>query len=182
MTTHALGFSILTAPIASIDRRALSQAWYSALGFARDRPACSPMKRHPTVTARGRIAARATQGDDGARVCSASPPRHGCASESRRVYRSACERRAPRSVLARRIERVFLQPARKTVRTTLAIDGRNGRVHLSLQEGAGGLRLVAVCPPGARAIVARALQEVRFALAARGIALQAAIGGSADDD
>jgi hypothetical protein len=168
MMTQQLGFSILTAPLAAIDRRALSQAWYSALHLA-----SPPAVREPA----------------GARV---ALPRsseralhpHGAVHRSHRTpsirfvpvqpgARGGCnaaglERRAPRSPLARRIERCFLDPARRVERASFTLSGGKSRVHVALQSSADGLRLIAVCPPSVRDAVSHA--QARYALAARGIA------------
>ena len=80
-----------------------------------------------------------------------------------------------RSPLARKIERSFLHPGAAVKRATFTLDGSEDRVHISMQAGKSGLRLVAVCPPRARDAVSRALNEARFALAARGIALDASV-------
>ena len=82
------------------------------------------------------------------------------------------ERRAERSPLARRIERAFLDPIRANKRATFTIDGTQARVHVALQTTASGVRLIAVCPAAIRIDVARALDEARYALALRGIALR----------
>jgi hypothetical protein len=44
-------------------------------------------------------------------------------------------------------------------------------VHVALHGSGASLRLVAVCAPSVRAAVARALEQARYALAARGIAI-----------
>ncbi len=78
-----------------------------------------------------------------------------------------------RSRLAQRIERAFLEPnPHRAQRATFSVDGMGGRVHVALQSSATGMRLVAVCHATARDRVARALEEARYALAARGVALR----------
>jgi hypothetical protein len=52
MMTQQLEVSILAAPLAAIDRRALSQAWYSALHLARpDRSPVPPRECGPCTLA-----------------------------------------------------------------------------------------------------------------------------------
>ena len=77
-----------------------------------------------------------------------------------------------RSPLARRIESVFLDPARRSERASFTIEGSRARIHVALQSSPAGLRLVAVCAPEVRPQVAKALDQVRYALAVRGIALR----------
>lgn len=76
---------------------------------------------------------------------------------------SAVERRSV-SQLARRIERKIARPAFGT-RTTLRLDGAQGRVHLVIQRHGDTLRLIAICRRDARESVARALSHARYALA-----------------
>lgn len=175
MMTQQLGFSVLTAPIAAIDRRALSQAWYSALHLAR----------------------RSHEGDRSIAVCTVRSQAHEKtpvsfertspnvrAPLSTRVHREAerierdpqpLERRAIRSSLARKIEHAFLRPNVTAKRATFTIDGTAARVQVSMQHTRSGLRLIAVCPSHTRKSVARALEQARYALAARGISVDARI-------
>ncbi|HUA10044.1 MAG TPA: hypothetical protein VMA98_12330 [Candidatus Acidoferrales bacterium] len=171
MMSQQLDFSILTAPLAAVDRRALSQAWYSALHLAA-RPAA------PSDLARA-VAHTDAPGRDLQLV--ASPAREGRAEphaaarplqERGGGVTVAAERRAERSSLARRIERVFCDPARRTQRASFTLEGTSARVHVTLQSNASGTHIVAVCSPAARAAVTRALEQARYALAARGIALR----------
>lgn len=76
-----------------------------------------------------------------------------------------------RSALARKIESIFLNPRQTVQRATFTIDGTNARVHIALQQKGTQLQLIAVCRPSLRETVARALEEARYALAERGIAL-----------
>ena len=168
MMTQQTSFSILTAPLA-VDRRALSQAWYSALHLANKQQPASPSARklpeisfHDRTTrnvVREQARERGTISD-----VRALPSRRG----GERVVEIA-DRRANRSPLARKIERAFLNPRRPVSRATFAVEGTHARVHISLQTIGNRVRVVAVCPTNARAAVADALAQVRFALAARGI-------------
>lgn len=171
--TQQLRAGILSAPLAAIDRRALSQAWYSALGYARERtPAVlqcraaitpSPLERAARACGGRAIAARTP----GAAV-RVVPLAAGAARDPIATAASS-DRRAPASRLARAIERRFAQTPAPPARATFALDG--GRVHVILRSRGGDVRLIALCAPAARVTVARALEEARYALAARGIAL-----------
>ncbi len=171
-----LGFSVLTAPLATVDRRALSQAWFSALygervthegetpqRYARpearpaaERPLCArraaPVKREPSREATGVRIARAARAE--AEIAPA-------------------ERRAMRSPLARKIERTFLRPPAPPHYAAFALGGALGRVQVLLRSGGQRVRLVAICPRQARAQVAAALAQARYALALRGIDIDA---------
>jgi hypothetical protein len=172
MTTQQLGFSILTAPLAAIDRRSLSQAWYSALHLAHASPARSSCGF--TRSKQSTIESEPLRGSATSKVVrrgeSAAPVVRSGHATSRIAQGS--ERRAERSPLARRIERTFLDPVRPSKRATFTIDGTRARVHVALQATVAGVRLVAVCPAAVRSGVARALDEARYALALRGIALR----------
>jgi hypothetical protein len=172
--TEQLQFSVLTAPVAAVDRRALSQAWYSALYGT---------------------------GGSGSTAVKAARPLEGAASEPKSVYARAratsppierhatlraaavktvahaegapADRRAPRSPLARKIERAFLHPRSNSKKTSFSVDGEEGRVHVILQSRGLQLKLIAICPEKARAQVAAALAQARYALAMRGIDLDA---------
>ncbi|MGA8534787.1 MAG: hypothetical protein WB615_11805, partial [Candidatus Tumulicola sp.] len=81
------------------------------------------------------------------------------------------ESRFRRSALARKIESVALDPRPRVERSTFTI-GRGGpRVHVVLQSNGGIVRLIAICRPAYREMVARALAQARFALASRGCAI-----------
>ncbi len=177
MITHQLGFSILTAPLAAIDRRSLSQAWYSALHLAQARS--SPASCDHTSPKHAAIQREQRRAGEYSRRLSPEQPPAGAERKGQMTRRTAAppERRAERSPLARRIERAFLDPVRSNRRATFTIDGAQARVHVALQTTASGIRLVAVCPAAVRSSVARALEEARYALALRGIALRIDLSG-----
>lgn len=176
MMTEQLGFNILTAPLAAIDRRGLSQAWYSALHLARETAhgRAAHAVRDAVPAGRRAPAALPRAGSGGSPGAGAVAPRR--TPPAARVEADERERRAQRSPLARKIERRFLDPVRRVQRASFTIDG-GVRVHIALQTGPAGMRLVAVCPRSARERVRNALQEARYALAARGIALDPRISG-----
>jgi hypothetical protein len=171
--SEQLGFSILSAPIATVDRRALSQAWYSALYGDKAPPvaaAAVPAKSegksaHPRCTS---VAATARHSSA---TCAQAP------LQARRVPLSIrggeIERRSPRSSLARKIERAFLRPAAAPQKATFAVGGKHGRVQVMLRQQGKQLKLVAICTAKAKPYVANALAHARYALALRGVDLQA---------
>ncbi len=171
MMTQELNVCVLSAPLAAIDRRALSQAWYSALH-------CASEDRHPQAEpARFRLVEcdgdftmpqRALQRRADARTAQLADESRKPNSRTR-VRCAGCEsdRRARRSSLARRIERKFPNPRAGSQRSTFSAGGK--RVHVLVQSSAGRVRLVAVCPLSLRETVAQALAQARFALASRGM-------------
>lgn len=169
--TEQLQFSVLTAPVATLDRRTLSQAWYSALyGSGKAQTAAAkrlmPASR-ATATAPSLHAPAASQ--------TREFPTHALQTNASRKFdrtdEAQLDRRAPRSPLARKIERAFLRPRRAEQKNAFTVEGEHGRVHVLLQSRGTQLRLVAICPPKARAQVAAALAQARYALALRGIDL-----------
>jgi hypothetical protein len=170
MISQQIGFSILTAPLAAIDRRSLSQAWYSALHLARPNPRSS--RGQPSSN---QVVCKREHRPNGETPHIVRPVQRpaGAVPKEHALRRGAPspERRAERSPLARRIERAFLDPVRRTDRATFTLDGSSARVHIALQTTTSGIRLIAVCSAAIRAGVARALDEARYALAVRGIAL-----------
>jgi hypothetical protein len=169
MMTQQLDVCVLAAPLAAIDRRALSQAWYSALHCASVKPnSASPPKRNGSVqTETGRAADASPSRTTGrARRAAATLVHNGKTND--RGLGVAGERRALRSPLARRMERAFFNPRSPAQRATFVTGGK--RVHVMVQASEGRVRFVAVCPPSIKATVAGALAQARFALASRGIA------------
>jgi hypothetical protein len=172
MMTQQLQVSILTAPVAAIDRRALSQAWYSALHVV-ERPAPAPARAIQPATAPKGDARRVDARLEKKSIVAARTTSVAVAARQKASAVVDWDRRAPRSLLARRIEQAFVRPAPATpVRTTFAIGQGPGRVHVMVQNRNGRVRLVALCLPPMRAAVARALDQARYALAARGIAVE----------
>lgn len=170
--TEHLEFSVLSAPIAALDRRALSQAWYSAL-YGAAAPV-RPNARAPKTSACAkpvRAPAQGSSGEQTAHVKNAAS--RSAAGRQTPVRGLEFERRAPRSALARKIERTFLHPRACTRKAAFTIDGAGARVQILLQSSGGKLKLVAICPPKAEAHVAEALAQARYALALRGIAVSA---------
>ncbi len=164
-------YSVLSAPLAQIDRRALSQAWISALHLSQapsahraTLPSRAARTAHTARTARP--SAPLSPNATGARM---QVQARGMGAERIALAIAGGERRSAQSSLARRIVAVMLAPRNTARRCTLALGGEKGRVHLLLGGSDRRLHLVALCASGVRAEVERALHEVRYALAARGI-------------
>lgn len=168
--TQRIGFDVLTAPLAEVDRRGLSQAWYSALHLAHDVP-------QTQTQARGRRSASAPRAAIQARAASSAEAKtraanaRGVSAQSARPY-AAAERRLQPTSLARRIERAIAGRKRYERLSAFVLDGKR-RVHVAVRASGTKVHVVAVCAPESRARVARALEEARYALARRGVALDA---------
>lgn len=182
--TNRLEVSILAAPLAAIDRRALSQAWYSALRLAAQ-PAPAPLgaPRRRAGDAYGTARRCAPQREPAAKA--GATPLHlvrsrGAVSHSVREG-AGCLRRVSRGArLAERIERTFADPHANPKRATFTIGRGNARVHVVLQTSGGRTTLLAVCKPEVRVLVARALVQARIALAARGVGIEFCAIGAAE--
>ncbi len=175
MMTQRLEVSILAAPLAAIDRRALSQAWYSALRLApqaqRTYAVRSPARPMVGLNARGcppRVA-------ETLRRAGVEIPRVHLTLATPSVISSDEAREGVlcrRSPLAARIERAFAGPSAHPKRATFSMGRGNARVHVILQTKGEQATLLAICRPELRAVVARALAQARSALAARGIGVE----------
>jgi hypothetical protein len=171
MMTQQLGVSILSAPLAAIDRRALSQAWYSALHLARDSSRPHTRSHEGNAQNEEERAADAREGTARRRnrALLALVPH---APRTRMSLSAAAEgdRRA-RSSLGRKIEKMVAHPLRVQRRATFTIDGTSARVHVILRTSGDLVHVVAICSPALRVRVSRALSEACVALSSRGIAL-----------
>jgi len=179
MTEH-VNVTVLCAPVAAIDRRALSQAWYSALRLAdRTRSAGDAGARpHDATGASGQSRCERETPPLAERSQRAPAVRNARARIAEAAAATA-DRRAARSELARRIERTFFETRTPVKRASFAIGEGSARVHVMLARHGERLRLVAICSQRLRPTVARALAQARFALAARGIAIEASVAGEA---
>jgi hypothetical protein len=177
MMTDRLEVSVLAAPLCAIDRRALSQAWYSALRLARD-GAATTAARTETPARLERSPREGTTAAPASRSYRSQLHWPSSADEIKRVHTvhdpgltAVADRRAARLPLAQRIERAFLAPGSRLRRATFSIGDGRGRVHVILHSKGDRVALVALCPPALRGVVARALAQVRFKLAARRITM-----------
>jgi hypothetical protein len=175
--TQPLEFSVLCAPLAAIDRRALSQAWFSALGLSQGRTASKSLRRRCASGTPLCLAApslRSAPGRPHARNVTTAAPSRDRVLEEPGLGKSETllERRRP-TQLARRIERRFAVVQRVPRRASIVLAGERARVHLTLQVDGSRARIVAICSRAVERDVARALAEARYALARRGIALEA---------
>lgn len=172
-----LHVSVLSAPVAAADRRALSQAWYSALYSAKAAPRskAAPRNLQPLPHA-GKHAAGVSASSAPQR--SRANPQPSATRRNASIAQPAAERRAERSALARKIESVFLRPGIPVSSATFTL-GEEGRIRISLRRDGDTVRLIAVCAPRVRKEVAQALAQARYALAQRGVTLLSEIEESA---
>lgn len=181
MMTAQLELSILAAPVAAIDPRSLSQAWYSALRFGTQAPPDSVVRSHgdrtQTLTNRSTPAADAQALRS--RQCDrprAAVERRGRAVAGGDSSNNALRYRAARALLAERIERAFAGSNAHPKRATFSMGRGTARVVVILQTNGKRTMLLALCRPELRGVVGRALAEARCALAARGFGIEPARG------
>jgi hypothetical protein len=166
--SEQLHFSVLSAPIAAADRRALSQAWYSALYRASGQRPSSDARlpanqgRTPGVPGKGGrpagAAARATL-SRAAGVQTYAPQAAGA------------DRRSPQLRLARQIESVVRRRGSNRAAATFVLDGTRARVRILVVAAGGSVRVIAICSKRVQDAVARALAQASYASAARGVVL-----------
>jgi hypothetical protein len=176
--TRQLEVSILAAPVAAMDRRALSQAWYSALHVAQNVPQQPQFAVRPSHCAvvQGTMSSRERRSQFDHRAAGSVPPaRQDGARTSRDVTPELSPAQRTRSALSRRIELRFASTAQPVARATFSLGRGSERVHIIMQSNGCTARLVAICRPQLREIVARALAEARLALRSRGITVATAL-------
>jgi len=178
VTLHRANFAVLSAPIAACDRRALSQAWYSALHMHRD--ARSALAGGPSQVLEQRTTRPARPLRLPAAQGVALPRARAVKTATVRAVTLPCpDRRMARTKLARAIETVFLASPAAPRQAAFSVGTGKGRVQILLRKMAGSTQIVALCSEAARETVARALAQVRYTLALRGIAVDADVRGVA---
>ena len=183
--------------LAQTDRRALSQAWYSALHLAAGAPRPrAPVTRTPhgesSVARRFPRLGRAP--DPGAVASSASGGGRSAASRGRSAPRATASgetvaalaqrrgaKNAPAGHVGRGLARVSQDDSpgdRFAGTASFAVRAANGRVHLVVRTAGGTTRVVAVCVPALREHVERALAQARIALTGAGLRAQVNAGSA----
>jgi hypothetical protein len=177
MMMHPLEVSILAAPLGAIDRRALSQAWYTALRLAPHERSAAGVRSPPRVPAprplqRWCCIASSARPTD-ARAMPLRPARVATRSVGPGDDGGAAlRRRRIAAPLAKRIQYAFTNPSAQVRRATFSMGRGSVRIVVMLQTKGERAVLVAICPPEVSAVVSQALDEVRATLGARGIAVE----------
>ncbi|MFN2528461.1 MAG: hypothetical protein ABR584_07060 [Candidatus Baltobacteraceae bacterium] len=180
MNMQAPAFSVLSTPVALCDRRALSEAWYSALHMHKEHASSgasnAPAANRGTFATQAHVRGAVASGTADPTSLSAAV-RVGAALALPGV--PANDRRVSRTKLAEKIEQAFLRPKTPPKHASFALEGVRGRVQILLQQQGSQTQIVALCPPSAREVVARALSQARYALSLRGLSVQAEVRGFA---
>lgn len=174
--TEHLGFDVLSAPVNAADRRALSEAWYSALYATRNAPQVPPSRRCVKQTVASPPSAIVWRSPENAQArpwpATARRPLNGALRLA-----EANGPRTPRGPLARSIERALFRSAQTPRRASFTLGGGDGRVHIVVQTSGSHVRLIAFCAPKARTRVVCALAQIRWDLSGQGFEVHASIGG-----
>ena len=161
------------------DRRALSEAWFSALHLAHD----APSDAHSAQLASAGISGVTNSANESARnarpiaAMSRREPARSVAQAARRAAHAGLDTPARRATDAARTAaatRAF-QRARSYApfRTSITLDGANGtRVHLIVRRVGSTLHVVALCPPAVEQLVRKALASADLHFRARGERLE----------
>jgi hypothetical protein len=168
--SEQLRFSILSAPVAAADRRALSQAWYSALYRTNVKPSAAP--RAPRLKASRPGAQESAPNPRAAARVFSGGVRTAAVKETARPA-IACERRSPRTQLARKMEHLVRQRQAKRIAATFVLDGTRARVRVLVSAEGGRVRVIAICSKRIEPAVAAALAQARYTAASKGVALNA---------
>jgi len=167
MSNHASRLAVVSTPLPIVDRRALSQAWYSALHLVPpDRGTPAPLT-HPAVDSRGRPSAfrRSALQQDLASGTRAAAPESAVASR----VAAPLERRGSPAPLARRVVHALERRIPARIPASVALRTDAGRIAIVVRKDGPTVRLIALCTPPLRDRVERALAQARYALAGRGI-------------
>jgi hypothetical protein len=173
MQTTSGGIAVVTTTLAQTDRRALSQAWYSALHLAESNPARTAKPPRGATAAASRAPRPSVAGAIRAPRANATAARIVRGSDATRTPEVRTERRLPAGVLGRRIAKLVARPAAPAQSRAATVSVRGARVHVIVRTHGSATRIVALCPPPLEARVARALAQARFALASRGVRVEA---------
>jgi hypothetical protein len=179
MMTDRLRVSVVAAPMAAIDPRALSQAWYSALHLARERTTQTPQSR---VTSRQPQRPGATLAKTEVASREAHSAMLRCVERTGSAIR--CVTNEPlmhrtRATLTRRIEFALAKQSAPPARAAFVVVDGSKRALVVLQTRGATTHVVAICAPAHRQAITLALSQVRAALAARGIAFRSRIEANA---
>jgi hypothetical protein len=176
MTSATRTVAVVATQLPTTDRRALSQAWFSALHLAQP-PVTPPTSSAVLPGIPNAVAdSRAGESATAQRAVVENPVFRRTAERGPVGAPTLVERRAPAGDLSRRMERAIerhLEHAPRRV-SAVAVAAADGRVHVLVHTQGGTTRIIALCAPHLRERVDRALAHARFALAASGTHIEAA--------
>lgn len=167
------------------DRRALSQAWFSALHLAADRDPGRALaiahRRDPERPARGRDAATPTTAHLSGGGAMTSATRAGAMRPGCRPVVEIPQRRSSDGRSLARDAQFARARSYPPFRTSLTLEAAGGvRVHLIVRRVGAALHVVALCPPSAETVVRRALASADLHFRARGDRMHVDVAGAHD--
>ena len=175
---HTTGVAVVATQLADTDRRALSQAWYSALHVADHPPVVPHARNTPAPNAAAVSGSRFARNPNGVperrAPDGAARAREAACIPGARCDGGSADRRIPKTELARRIERGLARRAPRHAAASFAVRGADGRVQLIVRSDGARTRVVAVCAQPLRERVERALAQARFVLAGCGVRAEVA--------
>ncbi|MBC5811045.1 MAG: hypothetical protein GIW95_09395 [Candidatus Eremiobacteraeota bacterium] len=174
------GLAVVRARLPYVDRRSLSQAWFSSLHLAGAAPQSRQTRRSPSADAREPASQRAAA----RRGAALHAPADRCAPAGVRG-RAAGTQLEESHALARRSPRartLVRLPASAPARATFSIKLGTARIHVAMRRSGSTLHVVTLCSARHLEAVKAALERLAHELAAQGSLLQAsvrALGGAA---
>jgi hypothetical protein len=179
--TVAPGIAVLRTRLPYVDRRSLSEAWFSALHFAAgDAPDLAGRARRPAASGAPGARHSPVSATSGAGV--PARPATALARRYAAAVRSSvgCGDALPRPIdgpdalpaVRRATMRARTYPARQTT-LTVGVDG--SRVQLLLRRDGNVLHVIALCRSDVAEVVSRALARADAHLRVRGDALRASV-------
>ncbi len=175
MMTEQLEVSILAAPLAAIDRRVLSQAWYAALRLGRQALPPSAAISSVPRPAPSRAPMRGVRSQRPLSAVTLAPRTSVLRSQTTKEarigevveWKRSSVARAPHPRLAGCVEKPSGDG--RCRRATFSVGRGGARILVAMQTRGNRTTLVAFCRPDLSAAVRRALAQVRVALQAHGI-------------
>lgn len=165
-----LQVSVLSAPIATIDPGALSQAWYSALFGVRVRTAPAQIKTTTPIAA-PRICTKSTARAQWPQCPAAGSAR--CSQQRDRTRLHAVpQARVLGTRLAGKIQRALTRHPLTLKAASFTLRSAGQRVHFIVRWQGSRVWLTALCTREQCAQVESALRHVRFALGRSGMTVQ----------
>jgi hypothetical protein len=167
--------SVIAARFPYTDRRALSEAWFSALHLASDGPLSPPPPERRAETDGGRIHPRGSaERAEHRRPEQRVPPGTGEDRAARAGAENGLRRPSAARAAAARAE-LARQRSYATFRTSFTLGVEGERVALALRRDGATLHVVALCRPAVEGIVRRALACAGLYLRARGESIDVSV-------
>jgi hypothetical protein len=166
MDTHGIARRLLEGRADSIDRRSLSQAWYSALHGAEPSRSRAPGRKRPCEAPAP--ARRAPHPRTAATAAGAANARRAAAATSARGVPTPLASARSAAALLRAALRVPKPAERAACGTALTLLIGEARVHVHVRRAGATVTIVALCGGNRTAAVARALAGVEHELRRQG--------------